>query len=85
MWYVEAFQPTKIYSGYMNKTLKADISTVIGRYIVDKNGIEGAYEMNTLDTIYAVFEDRHISYNKEKFIETYFKKGKPMYDEIKGR
>ena len=55
------------------------------QYIVDKNGIEGAYEMNTLDTIYAVFEDRHISYNKEKFIETYFKKGKPMYDEIKGR
>ena len=38
MWNVEAFQPTKIYSGYMNKSSKADISTVIGRYIVDKNG-----------------------------------------------
>ena len=38
MWYVSATQDTLIRSGYMNKSSKADISTVIGRYIVDKNG-----------------------------------------------
>lgn len=37
-WYVEAFQSTKIYSGYLDEGKSADISTVIGRYIVDKNG-----------------------------------------------
>lgn len=38
-WYVEALQPTKIYSGYLDKGKSADIATVIGRYTVDKNGI----------------------------------------------
>ena len=38
-WYVEAFQSTKIYSGYLDEGKSANISTVIGRYIVDKNGI----------------------------------------------
>ena len=38
-WYVEAFQSTKIYSGYLDEGKSAGISTVIGRYIVDKNGV----------------------------------------------
>lgn len=38
-WYVDASQPTKIYSGYLDKGKSADIATVIGRYTVDKNGI----------------------------------------------
>ena len=38
-WFVEALQPAKIYSGYLDKGKSADISTVIGRYTVDKNGI----------------------------------------------
>ena len=38
-WYVEALQPTKIYSGYLDGGKSADISTVIGRYTVDKNGV----------------------------------------------
>ena len=38
MWHVIAVQDTLIRSGYMNNSSKADISTVIGRYIVDKNG-----------------------------------------------
>lgn len=38
-WYVEAFQSTKIYSGYLDEGKSADISTVIGRYTVDKNGV----------------------------------------------
>lgn len=39
--------------------------------------------MSTTDTIYAVFEDRGVQYNKEKFLETYFySKGiVPVYDE----
>lgn len=39
-WFVEALQPTKIYSGYLDKGKSADISTVIGRYTVDKNGVD---------------------------------------------
>lgn len=38
-WYVDAFQPTKIYSGYLDEGKSADIATVIGRYTVDKNGV----------------------------------------------
>ena len=38
-WYAEALQSTKIYSGYLEKGKSADISTVIGRYTVDKNGV----------------------------------------------
>ena len=37
-WYVEAFQSTKIYSGFLDESRSADIATVIGRYTVDKNG-----------------------------------------------
>lgn len=54
------------------------------QYLVDSNGIEGLYKMDTLNTIYAVFEDRKVKYNKEKFLNTYFKKEKPIYDEIVG-
>ncbi|MNL91101.1 hypothetical protein D3C81_08290 [compost metagenome] len=28
--------------------------------------------LSTLDTIFAVFEDRNVSYNREKFLQTYF-------------
>jgi hypothetical protein len=39
--------------------------------------------LSTLDTIYAVFEDRGVDYNKEKFLQTHFySKGRtPVYDE----
>lgn len=37
-WYVEAFQSTKIYSGFLDESRSANIATVIGRYTVDKNG-----------------------------------------------
>ena len=55
------------------------------QYLVDKNGIEGVYEMDTLNTIYAVFEDRKVKYDKERFLERFFKKEKPIYDEVLGR
>ena len=55
------------------------------QYLVDKNGIEGVYEMDTLNTIYAVFEDRKIYYDKERFLSRYFKKEKPIYDVVLGR
>lgn len=54
------------------------------QFIVDKNGVEGSYWLDTLNTIYAVFEDRDISYNKKKFLDTYFKKTKPVYMQLKG-
>ena len=53
--------------------------------IVDKNGIEGVYEMDTLNTIYAVFEDRKVKYDKERFLSRHFKKEKPIYDVVLGR
>ncbi|UGB29963.1 hypothetical protein [Metabacillus sp. B2-18] len=39
--------------------------------------------MSTLDTIYAVFEDRGVDYNKEKFLSTYFQPSnrEPIYDQ----
>lgn len=52
------------------------------QYIKNKDGIEGVYNLGTLDTIYAVFEDRKIKYNKERFLELYFKNEKPMYEKI---
>lgn len=55
------------------------------QYLVDKNGIEGLYKLGTIDTVYAVFEDRGVEYNKEKFLATHFKKGKPIYDKVLGR
>ena len=55
------------------------------QHLVDKNGIEGIYEMDTLNTIYAVFEDRKVKYNKERFLSKYFKKEKPIYDVVLGR
>lgn len=54
------------------------------QYLVDSNGIEGLYKMDTLNTIYTVFEDRKVNYNKEKFLTTYFKKEKPIYDKVLG-
>lgn len=55
------------------------------QYLVDKNGIEGVYQMDTINTIYAVFEDRKVKYDKERFLNRYFKKEKPIYDMVKGR
>lgn len=54
------------------------------QYLVDKNGIEGLYHLDTLNNIYAVFEDRHIAYNKESFKNKFFKKEKPIYDKVMG-
>lgn len=40
--------------------------------------------LSTLDTIYAVFEDRKVEYNKERFLQTYFPKNrKPVYDQYR--
>jgi hypothetical protein len=55
------------------------------QYLVDKNGIEGVYKLDTLNNIYAVFEDRKITYNKDRFLNKYFKDTKPKYDKVLGR
>lgn len=55
------------------------------QHLIDENGIEGVYELDTLNTIYAVFEDRKVKYNREKFLTTFFKKEKPVYDEVTGK
>ena len=36
--------------------------------------------LNTLDTIYAVFEDRNVKYNKERFLNKYFRGKIPVYE-----
>ena len=43
-----------------------------------------SYQLDIYDTIYAVFEDRGVVYNKDKFVNTYFtsRKKVPVYDEI---
>ena len=38
-WFVEALQPTRIYSGYLDEGKSANIATVIGRYTVVKDGV----------------------------------------------
>ena len=40
---------------------------------------------STPDTIYAVFEDRGIKYNKDKFVDTYFTQRKriPVYEKYR--
>ncbi|WP_079913065.1 hypothetical protein [Paenibacillus sp. 32352] len=47
----------------------------------DKSGGLISVKLNTLDTIFAVFEDRGVNYNKDKFLQKYFySKGKqPKY------
>lgn len=55
------------------------------QHLIDENGVEGVYELDTLNTIYAVFEDRGVKYNREKFLNKYFKKEKPIYDQVTGR
>jgi len=44
-------------------------------------------KLDTLDTIYAVFEDRGVKYNKEKFLYEYFtlKGNTPIYDKYAKR
>lgn len=41
--------------------------------------------MSTLDSIYAVFEDRGVEYNKEKFLQTHFYSNNrmPVYDQYR--
>lgn len=54
------------------------------QYVVDKNGVEGLYKMGTLDTIYTVFCDRNVKFDKKSFLKKYFKDKKPIYDELMG-
>ncbi len=66
--------------------LKAqDGRDVFSEHLVDSNGVEGVYTMGALDKIYAVFEDRGVSYDKEHFLLTHFKNKKPIYDKVLGR
>jgi hypothetical protein len=47
----------------------------------DSSGELISVKLNTLDTIYAVFEDRGVKYNRDRFLQKYFtSKGKtPIY------
>lgn len=51
---------------------------------------QGGYDkvwLSTLDTIYAVFEDRGVDYNRERFLDTYFRPYNriPVYDQLVNR
>lgn len=52
------------------------------QYFSTDEGMDHVW-LPTLDTIYAVFEDRKVKYNKEKFLQTYFysQKRTPIYDQ----
>lgn len=54
------------------------------QYLNDGNSVEKVC-LSTADTIYAVFEDRGVDYNKERYIRKYFSKGGkiPVYDKYK--
>lgn len=52
------------------------------QYIQDGDGIIRIYELDTINTIYAVFEDRKVDYSKERFLQLHFKKDKPIYDVV---
>lgn len=71
--YVEDFMILKLMKG---------TDTTIQHIVADKNE-EKSVELDTLNTIYAVFEDRGVKYNKERFLELHFKKEKPIYDILK--
>lgn len=47
-----------------------------------KKDVEPVF-LNTIETIYAIFEDRGVSYDKEAFLLKYFKGKTPIYDQIK--
>ena len=53
------------------------------QYIQDSDGITRIYELDTINTIYAVFEDRKVEYDKERFLQLRFKKEVPVYDEVR--
>ncbi len=53
------------------------------QYFRTENGFVRLF-LSTLDTIYAVFEDRGVEYNKASFLDTYFNSCNrvPVYDEM---
>ncbi len=53
------------------------------QYFRTENGFVRLF-LSTLDTIYAVFEDRGVEYNKVRFLDTYFNSCNrvPVYDEM---
>ncbi|HBF1820552.1 hypothetical protein [Clostridioides sp. ZZV15-6597] len=52
------------------------------QWFKDKNNNLCNIWLDTVNTIYAVFEDRNVKYNKENFLNRYFKDKKPLYDII---
>lgn len=53
------------------------------QYIKNSNGMTHIYDLDTINTIYAVFEDRKVEYLKERFLQLHFKREIPVYDEIR--
>lgn len=67
------------------------------KFIIEPLDFDGSYQwlsgekgasrlwMSTLDTIYAVFENRGVVYNKDRFIQKYFAplKREPVYEEYR--
>lgn len=56
------------------------------QYIRTPEGLDMLF-LSTLDTIYAVFEDRKIDYNKDKFLHNHFtsKNREPIYEQYMAR
>lgn len=52
------------------------------QYMRTPRGTDRVY-MTTLETVYALLEDREIKYNKERFLSQYFKRTTPLYEEYR--
>lgn len=52
------------------------------QYLEIPDGVQCVW-LSTLDTIYAVFEDRGVDYDKERFLQKYFKNREPVYEQYK--
>lgn len=72
---------TFIEQKFIIKPLDDDGTT---QYFRTENGMDMLW-LSTLDTIYAVFEDQGVDYNRDKFLQTYFhsKNRVPVYEQYR--
>ena len=84
---VETYPLTSI--GIDNMTFNEDVFFIVpGRFDGSYQYVRTQYgqsyvHMDTIETIYAVFEDRKVRYNKERFLEMYFKDETPLFDKYR--
>lgn len=88
--FVESFESYPLTSiGVDKMTYEEDVFFIVpgefdGSYqYVRSGGFQRYIHMNTVETVYAVFEDHKVKYNKERFLDKYFKNKTPIFDQIR--